>query len=230
MPDKEDKKNFKDRMNDIQETAKEQDLGDNPKGMLVTATDFPDLNNLDTPEISKYKDELAICLVNSKEIIDNLASLWLDGDENVLQQSYIKSRIERDAKNQGSLDFLSSVAQQVLLKQLNLMEQGDQSPRHFEIIYKGMGELEKINKSASNSLSLMESFYRKLRFDLGFEDMPKFGRENKKLDKDGSKTGGFSGSMKDLNKFLEEKAKSIADEKEAKKSGKNKPDENTESK
>ena len=63
--------------------------------------------------------------------------------------------------------FLQKMAKKAIITQLEQMDQGDLTPRHYETFYQGLKEIRENIKQATSTQSMMESFYKTIREDLG---------------------------------------------------------------
>lgn len=117
-----------------------------------------------------YESDIDEIYNESKEVVANMSSMYLDNNEELLQNNYIKKKIENDASNLSDIRFLQNITKKALIKQLKMIEQGDVTPRHFETLYGGMREMRENIKQSTTTVNVMEGFYRQLRDDLGMAD------------------------------------------------------------
>jgi hypothetical protein len=141
----------------------------NPNDLMATLGDLPDLPEL---ELYDYDNDITDATVEGRDVVQNMAGLYLNNNEEVLSHPYIKKKIEHDATNHGDMIFLRKMAQRALIMQLKQLDMGDTSPRHFETFYSGLKEIREINKQSTATQSLVETFYKTLKDDLGIQDKP----------------------------------------------------------
>jgi hypothetical protein len=141
----------------------------NPNELMATLEDLPDLPEL---ELYDYDNDITDATVEGRDVVQNMAGLYLNNNEEVLSHPYIKKKIEHDATNHGDMLFLRKMAQRALIMQLKQLDLGDTSPRHFETFYAGLREIREINKQSTATQSLVETFYKTLKEDLGIQDKP----------------------------------------------------------
>lgn len=116
-----------------------------------------------------YEQDLEDAVEDSTKVVDNMASLYLNDNEKILNHPYLQSKRKHDSKNHADMSFLQVVAKKAIIKQLQQMDQGDLSPRHFETLYGGLKEIRENIKQATSTQSIMEDFYKTIRGDLGIE-------------------------------------------------------------
>lgn len=114
-----------------------------------------------------YEQDLADAVEESKVVVDSMASLYLNDNEKILNHPYLQNKRTNDSNNHADMTFLQNVAKKAIIKQLQQMDQGDLSPRHFETFYNGMKEMRENIKQATTTQATMESFYKAIRGDLG---------------------------------------------------------------
>ena len=99
-----------------------------------------------------------------------MSALYLDDNEELLDNNYIKKKIENDAENLSDIKFLQNITKTAIVKQMKQIEQGDVTPRHFETLYGGMKEMRENIKQSTTTINTMEGFYKQLRDDLGLKE------------------------------------------------------------
>jgi hypothetical protein len=141
----------------------------NPMELMATLEDLPDL-----PEVAlyDYDTDISEAAEEGKDVVENMAGLYLNNNEEVLSHPYIKKKIQHDAMNHGDMIFLRKMAHRALIMQLKQMDLGDTTPRHFETFYAGLREMREINKQSTATQSVVESFYKTLKDDLGIQEKP----------------------------------------------------------
>jgi hypothetical protein len=141
----------------------------NPMELMATLEDLPDLPEV---EMYDYDTDINVAAEEGKEVVNSMAGLYLNNNEEVLNHPYIKKKIEHDALNHGDMIFLRKMAQRVLIMQMKEIDLGNTTPRHFETFYAGLREMREINKQSTATQSVVESFYKTLKDDLGIQDKP----------------------------------------------------------
>ncbi len=121
-------------------------------------------------EAHDFEGEMVEIYNDSKDVIGNMSSLYLDENEELLENPYIKKKIQSDAQNLADMTFLQNIAKMAIIKQMKQIEQGDVTPRHFETLYGGMKEIRENIKQATVTVNTMEGFYKELRDDLGLKE------------------------------------------------------------
>ena len=164
----EEKKRKEEELNNLYSDAKNDSLDMNNQ-LLALPEDFPDMPEL---EMYDYDKDLEESLKEGKEVIDNMAGLYLNNNTEILNHPYLLKKKQHDADNQADILFLKKMSKRALIMQLRSMDMGDTSPRHFETFYTGLREIREINKQSTSSQNLMETFYKTLKNDLGLEDKP----------------------------------------------------------
>jgi hypothetical protein len=139
----------------------------NPMELMATLEDLPDLPEV---ELYDYDTDINEAAEEGKEVVNSMAGLYLNNNEEVLSHPYIKKKIEHDALNHGDMIFLRKMAQRVLIMQMRQIDLGDCSPRSFETFYAGLREMREINKQSTATQSVVESFYKTLKTDLGIQE------------------------------------------------------------
>lgn len=138
----------------------------NPETIIANPSMFG-MNNDDM----NYKEEQEKILDESIEIIESMASLFLDDNKELLNNKYLKNKILNDAKNLADMSFLQTISKRVILRQVNQLEMGDCSPRHFEMVSIQMREIRENIKQSTFTISAMENFYREIRNILGLNNI-----------------------------------------------------------
>ena len=117
-----------------------------------------------------FESEMLGIYTESKEVIGNMSALYLDENEELIENPYIQKKIQSDAQNLADMTFLQNIAKMAIVKQMKQIEQGDVTPRHFETLYGGMKEIRENIKQATVTVNTMEGFYKELRDDLGLKE------------------------------------------------------------
>lgn len=105
-------------------------------------------------------------LEKSKCVIHNMAELYFDNNQTILDNKYIKNKIDNDAQNLSDLTFLQNIAKKAIIKQMQQIDVSDSSPRLFETMFQGMKEVQNIIKQSTIMTSTMQNFYKELNNDL----------------------------------------------------------------
>ena len=116
-----------------------------------------------------YKQEEEKSYIEAKELIHNMASLYFDDNKAIMNNKYVKNKIMNDAKNFGDINFLQKINKRVIIKQVQQIELGEASPRHYEILNMMIREFRETNKQATLTASTMQDFYKAIRVDIGMD-------------------------------------------------------------
>ena len=154
----------KNKINELEKLFEEASLNEPIVGDLIANPQ--DLVN-DEEINHDYEQDLKDASDDSKEIVDSMASLYLNDNEKILNHPYLQKKRTNDSGNYADMVFLQTIAKKAIIKQLQQMDQGDLSPRHFETFYNGMKEIRENIKQATVTQSTMEDFYKTIRGDLG---------------------------------------------------------------
>lgn len=164
----EDEKNaIENRLNVFYDNAK-QDGGEliDPEKMVADANLF----GITKEDLElDYKEEMENTLSESKEIITNMASLYLNEDKTLVSNNYVKNKIYNDAQNLSDMMFLQKIAKRAIVKQMQQIEMGDATPRHYETLSIMMREIRENIKQSTLTVSTMEDFYLKIRTQMGID-------------------------------------------------------------
>ena len=154
----------KQTIEDLEKLYEEASMNDPIDGAIIANPQ--DLIN-DEELTYNYEQDLDDAVEESKIVVDSMAGLYLNDNEKILNHPYLQKKRENDSNNHADMVFLQKVAKKAIIKQLQQMDQGDLSPRHFETFYNGMKEIRENIKQATNQNSIMEDFYKNIREDLG---------------------------------------------------------------
>lgn len=138
--------------------------GDLSSELIANPEDLVDIEEMKEHD---YYADLEESIKESKEVVDSMARLYFNDDDNILNHSYLKKKREHDAINHSDMLFLQKMAKKAIIKQLEQMDQGELSPRHFETFYNGLREVRENIKQSTSTQSTMEAFYKTIREDLG---------------------------------------------------------------
>jgi hypothetical protein len=132
------------------------------------------LMNTDDQEIEMsevdYNEEMNSAYGESVGIIENMSDLYLNSNDALLKNKYIRNKVLTDAQNLADMFFLQKIAKRAITKQMEQIDSGEGSPRHYETLYNGMKEIRENIKQSTMTTSTMEGFYKQLRDDLGIEE------------------------------------------------------------
>jgi hypothetical protein len=163
---KEEKKNKENELDHLYNQSLSEGGNIESEGLMADFEDFTD----ETYDEHDYDGEMEEIYSDSKEVVGNMSALYLDDNEELLDNSYIKKKIENDAENLSDIKFLQNITKTAIVKQMKQIEQGDVTPRHFETLYGGMKEMRENIKQSTTTINTMEGFYKQLRDDLGLKD------------------------------------------------------------
>jgi hypothetical protein len=161
----EEKKKLEEELNIFYEQSKMEggDL-ENPEKLLANPEMFG-INRTD--DDIDYKEEMKLSFYESKEILENMASMYLDSKEELISNNYIKNKVLNDAQNLSDMSFLQKIAKRAIVKQMQQIEMGEATPRHYETLGILMREIRENIKQSTLTVSTMEGFYQKIRNDIG---------------------------------------------------------------
>ena len=170
------KKTNKDKLEDlksefekIQEQHKDTNANTNiDKYLINPEEDLPEFGQIATYD---YDNDIQITEETAKEVIDNLADLYLGDAPGVSEHPYILQKKIQDAEDYADARFLSKMSKKLLLQNLKQIDSGDVSARMYEVATKLMGEIREINKDSRASRSEIEDFYKGIRGDFGLNEM-----------------------------------------------------------
>jgi hypothetical protein len=160
-----EKKKLEEELNIFYEQSKMEggDL-ENPESLMGS----PELFGVDGDmEELNYKEEMEITFYESKEVLENMATMYLDNKEELLSNKYIKNKVLNDAQNLSDMMFLQKIAKRAIVKQMQQIEMGDGTPRHYETLSIMMREIRENIKQSTLTVSTMEGFYLKIRNEMG---------------------------------------------------------------
>ena len=162
-----EKKQFEKKLNFLYNETKEEDGIENSDELIANPEMFG-VNKIDD-EIN-YKEEMMISFYESKEVIETMASMYLDENEDILKHKYIRNKIINDAQNLSDMSFLQNISKRAIIKQMEQIEMGDGTPRHYETLSIMMREIRENIKQSTMTVSTMERFYKDIRSDSGMND------------------------------------------------------------
>ncbi len=137
---------------------------ENPEGLVAN----PEMFGVDkTDNEMDYKEEMKTSFYESKEVLENMASMYLDNKEELINNNYIKNKVLNDAQNLSDMSFLQKIAKRAIIKQMEQIEMGEATPRHYETLAIMMREIRENIKQSTVTVSTMEGFYKTLRVDMG---------------------------------------------------------------
>lgn len=127
-------------------------------------------DELEKFEIYDYEQDMHEALVEGIETVDHMASLYLNGNQELVEHPYIKKKRLYDAVNQADMMFVQKMAKKALVMQAKQIDMGDATPRHYETFYAGLREVRENIKQLTTTQQQMEGFYKMLRTDLGMSE------------------------------------------------------------
>lgn len=117
-----------------------------------------------------YQKEMDKTFYESKEVLQNMASMYLDDREELITNKYIKNKVSNDAQNLSDMLFLQKIAKRAIIKQVEQIDMGDGTPRHYETLAIMMREIRENIKQSTLTVSTMEGFYKQIRTDVGINE------------------------------------------------------------
>lgn len=156
-----DKKRLEDEFEQLQNERPDIDPGQ----YMVTSEQMPDFGKI---EIYDYNKDLLETRENSTIIIGKLVDLYIPEIKN---HDYIKYKMKEDARVYANSQFLERMSEKLLIQQLKQIDSGDTSARIFEVVNQTMKEIRDNNKDGRNARTEIEQMYKKIREDLGLNDL-----------------------------------------------------------
>jgi len=170
---------------------------DNPEELIADVSIFG-VNKSDN-EIN-YKEEMESAFYESKEVLENMASMYLDGEEKLLNNKYIKNKVLNDAQNLSDMRFLQKIAKRAIIKQMEQLEMGEATPRHYEMLSVMMREIRENIKQSTVTVTTMEGFYKEMRIDMGLNKELKLNEGETSIKTDIVTTNDLNSRLEDILK------------------------------
>ena len=170
---------------------------DNPEELIADVSIFG-VNKSDN-EIN-YKEEMESAFYESKEVLENMASMYLDGEEKLLNNKYIKNKVLNDAQNLSDMRFLQKIAKRAIIKQMEQLEMGEATPRHYEMLSVMMREIRENIKQSTVTVTTMEGFYKEMRIDMGLNKELKLNEGENSIKTDIVTTNDLNSRLEDILK------------------------------
>lgn len=133
-----------------------------PDEHYATMDDFKTFGNV---IIHDYDGELIEIMIKARKIIDDLAKAYLEFDP-IINQPYIKSKIEKDSDYYAYLDFLINNSKRALINISIQIDQGAHEPRMYDALSMLQKEMRENIKLSSTHLVNVEKFYKNLKEDI----------------------------------------------------------------
>ena len=102
----------------------------------------------------------------SREVVENMASFYLEKYKIVYENKHLKDRILFDSKNLGDMNFIQEITKKAVVEQMKYIEMGEASPRLYETLYVGIKELKDNVKQSTQLMSSIESAYKDINREL----------------------------------------------------------------
>lgn len=132
---------------------------------LLSNIDFS-IDKTQDPDYIDYEKILDEAIIESSEVVDNMAELYLDGNTELVNNPYLAKKRKHDAVNLADMLFLQKMAKRAVIKQLKQMDEGSMGARDFETFYGGLKEIRENIKQSTSTQNIMEGFYKSIREDL----------------------------------------------------------------
>lgn len=155
---------LKDELNSIINDNSKFNVGD----FLAKPELLPELGDI---QIFDYDEEVLQCNEKAKEVMTSLAELYLGDAPSLLEQNYIKVKLEEDTMIYAEAMFLQRMSKKNYINQLKQIDNGDNNTRMHEVVNRTSSEIRENIKFALNIKSQFEDFYKKIREDLGMEEI-----------------------------------------------------------
>jgi hypothetical protein len=163
---KDEKKAFEEQMDAFYTQPSTTHVLKNTENMIAT----PDTFGVSDIEISfddevNYEQEMINIVEDSTRTLNNMAQMYLEDLPDVLESEYIKDKIKIDANNLANINLLQVIYKRAIVKQIQQVERGDVSPRHYEQLALMGREMRETIKQSTLTTSTMESLYKSIRTD-----------------------------------------------------------------
>lgn len=135
--------------------------------MVNAEEDLPDFGS---GNIDILKDKMIDYEVEAKEIIENLADIYLGDNKELMEHPYIIGKIEEDSKYYASLKFLKEISETLLLKQITQVESGETNAVMYKAINETIREVRDNIKDGRIARTEIEKMYRDMRKDFGLNE------------------------------------------------------------
>ncbi len=169
----------------------------NPIQYMVTSEQMPEFGQI---EVYDYTKDLTETRNNSLNIIGKLVDLYIP---EIKDHDYIKYKMMEDARIYANSQFLERMSEKLLIQQLKQIDEGNSSSRGFEVINQTMKEIRENNKDGRNARTEIEQMYKKIREDMGLNDLSTIIENGEGAKSNNEKNGKVIDTI-DLNNRLEE--------------------------
>lgn len=132
---------------------------------VVNASD--DLPNFGNIQVYDYDKDIQIFNQSSLDLIDSMAKMFLKELPDLLESDYVKQKIKEDAKYYSNTQLVQKMSEKLLLQQLRQIDQGDNTPKMYEVANQTISQIVANNKDGRNARSEIEKLYKDLRKDFG---------------------------------------------------------------
>ena len=129
---------------------------------------LPDLGDI---EIYNYDKDTNETEDKALEIVSSLVDLFLGDNDAIKQHPYIQNKLKEDAEIYAETLFLKKMSRKNLLTQLRQIDNGDNSSRMHEVVNSSLNQMRENIKFSSTQRTELESFYKKIRTDLGLNEI-----------------------------------------------------------
>ena len=130
-----------------------------------------DLPNFGNIQVYDYDKDIKTIKKSSQELIQTMADLYLKESPDMLDNPYIIKKIEEDSKYYGQTQLLHKMSEKLLLQQLRQIDQGDNTPKMYEVANQTMNQISQITKDGRNARWEIEKMYKELRKDFGLNEV-----------------------------------------------------------
>lgn len=157
-----EKNKIKDEFDEIQSDFGNYDMS----AHLAMPVLLPDLGEI---QMYDYDSEMEVALQQARIVIESLVDLYLGDVPALKKHSYIKNKIEEDAKVYAETIFLSNMTRKAYLTQMRQVDNGENSARMHEVLNQTVTQIRDNVKFTSTQRTELEKFYKGLRKDLGLQ-------------------------------------------------------------
>lgn len=126
-----------------------------------------DLPNFGNVQVYDYDSDISTFNETSLTLINSMAAMFLKDLPDLLESDYVKQRIKEDAKYHSNTQLVQKMSERLLLQQMRQIDQGDNTPKMYEVANQTISQIGANIKDGRNARSEIEKLYKDLRKDFG---------------------------------------------------------------
>lgn len=130
-----------------------------------------DLPNFGELELYDYETDVEKFKSTSKNMIKDMVDLYLGDAPDLISHPYIKSKMEEDTTYYASTQLLQKMSEKLLLQQLRQIDNGENSPRMYEVTNGTMQQIRENIIDGRKARTEIEKLYKEIRKDFGLNEM-----------------------------------------------------------